>query len=85
MVVMPTKSVGISILLTFFFGPLGIFYSSIVGGAVMLVLSIIVAIFTFGFGLFITWPICILWGALAAKNYNERLLASAQYNTLPPY
>jgi hypothetical protein len=84
-VVVPTKSIGISIILTVLFGPLGIFYSSIVGGAVMLVISVLVGIFTLGFGLFVTWPICVFWGAIAAKNYNDRLLASAYYNTpLPP-
>lgn len=69
-----TKNVGIAIILTFLFGPLGMFYSTIVGGIVMIVVSIIVFFITFGLGLFITWPICIIWGAIAAKNYNDNLL-----------
>ena len=32
---------------------------------------------TLGFGLFLTWPICAVWAYLAAKKYNERLLAEA--------
>lgn len=73
-VVATTKNVGVAILLTFLFGPLGMFYSTIVGGAVMLAISFFVAFFTFGFGLLITWPICIIWAAIAAKNYNDRIL-----------
>lgn len=73
MVVATTKNVGIAILLSFLFGPLGMFYSTIVGGAVMLLASFLIGMFTFGFGLLITWPICIIWGAIAAKNYNDRL------------
>lgn len=71
-----TKNVGIAIILTFLFGPLGMFYSTIIGGIVMLVVSLFVAIFTLGIGLLFTWPVCIIWGAIAAKNYNDNLLRS---------
>ena len=39
---------------------------------------LVISIFTLGFGallFFITWPICIIWGALATKSYNEKLIA----------
>lgn len=74
-VTIPTKSVGLAILLTFLFGPLGMFYSTIKGAVIMLIIEFIVAIATAGLGLFITWPIPIIWGAIAAKNYNKRLLS----------
>ena len=35
------KSIGISILLTFFLGPIGLFYSTIVGGLIMTLLPIL--------------------------------------------
>jgi hypothetical protein len=72
-IVKAQKSVGISILLTVLFGPLGMLYSTIVGGIVMLVISLIVAIFTVGFGLIITWPICVIWGAVAVNNANKKM------------
>jgi hypothetical protein len=75
-VVTPTKSMGISILLTILFGPLGMFYSTIVGAIVMLVLSAIVGILTVGLGLIVTWPICVIWAAVATSNYNKKLLAN---------
>ena len=74
-VVMPTKSMGISILLTLFFGPLGLFYSSIIGGVVMLILSIIVGILTAGLGLIITQIGCVIWGAVSTNSYNKKLVA----------
>jgi len=74
-VTVPVKSVGVSLLLTFFFGPLGMLYSTIWGGIIMLVISVLFAIVTFGFGLIITWPICMIWGAVAANSYNKKLLA----------
>lgn len=70
------KSVGISILLTFLFGPLGMLYTTIAGAIVMLVINIFIGIVTLGFGLLLTWPICIIWGAIAANSHNKKLLAS---------
>lgn len=76
-VIAPTKSVGISILLTFLFGPLGMFYSTVVGAIIMMILSLIIGIFTLGIGLVFTWPICIIWSAIAASSHNKKLLAAA--------
>jgi len=74
-VVVSTKSPGIAILLTILFGPIGMFYSTIGGAIVMLLVSLVVGVLTLGFGLLITWPICILWAALAASSYNKKVLA----------
>jgi hypothetical protein len=78
-VVVSTKSPGIAILLTILFGPIGMFYSTITGAIVMLLLSIVLGILTLGLGLLITWPICILWAALAASSYNRKILAHRRF------
>ncbi len=67
------KSMFISILLTLLFGPLGMFYSTIKGAVVMLVITIAAAIFTLGYSVIITWLVCIIWGAVAVNKYNEKL------------
>jgi hypothetical protein len=77
-IVTPTKSVGISLILTFLFGPLGMLYSTVVGGLVMMAVSLAVGLCTFGFGLLVTWPICVIWGALAVTSYNAKLTRSVQ-------
>ena len=73
-VVTPTKSMGISIILTILFGPLGMLYSTIWGGVIMFVISAIVGFLTVGLGLIITWPICVIWAAVATSSYNKKLL-----------
>jgi len=78
-IIASTKSVGISLLLTFFFGPLGMLYSTIWGAIVMIVVYGVVAVVTLGYGLFIVHPVCMIWGAVAAHNYNQRLLRRAGY------
>jgi hypothetical protein len=77
-VVTPTKSAGVAILLTALFGPLGMFYSTIAGAIVMIVISLIVALFTLGFGLILTWPICIVWAAMAASSHNKKLIGGTR-------
>jgi len=67
------KSMLASILLSLIFGPIGLFYASVTGGIVMLLISIVVAIFTLGFGLLITFPICIIWAVVATNTYNQNI------------
>ena len=78
-VVTSPKSVGIAILLTVLFGPLGMLYSTIPGAIVMAILSVIIAVVTVGLGLLLTWPICIIWSALAVSSYNKQLLAGGRH------
>jgi hypothetical protein len=70
----PAKSMGIAILLTVLFGPLGMLYSTVPGSIIMMIISICAGVTTAGFGLLVTWPICLIWAALATSSYNNRLL-----------
>lgn len=72
-VVVPVKSTGIALILALLFGPLGLLYSSITAAIVMFVITIPVAIFTLGFGLLLTHPICAIWAYVAVTNYNKKL------------
>ena len=72
-IVKAEKSMGITILLTILFGPLGMLYSTVTGAIVMIIVNVVVAIITLGFGLFITWPVCFIWAAIATNKYNKSL------------
>ena len=75
------KSVGLAVILTILFGPLGMLYSTVIGGVIMFVAAVFLAVITFfvgGLGALLTWPVCIIWGALAASSYNKNLTASAK-------
>lgn len=74
------KSVGVAFLLAFLFGPLGLLYASVVGGIVMMIVSALVAIVTLGFGLLITWPVCVIWAIIAANNANKKMVSGAGLN-----
>lgn len=69
------KSVGAALVLTFFFGPLGLLYSSVLGGFLMFVLSFISILLSAGLGMILIWPICMLWAALAASRKHSEFEA----------
>lgn len=69
------KSMGAAIALAFFFGPLGMLYATIPGAIVMFFLNSIVGLLTLGLGLLITFPIGIIWAAVATSTYNKKLIS----------
>jgi hypothetical protein len=79
MIVKEGKSRTVAFLLAFFFGPLGMLYSTVVGGLVMLVVGGILTFFTLGLALFVVWPVCIIWAVLAASptEYKQQTTSNA--------
>ena len=66
------KSVGAALVLTFLFGPLGLFYVTVAGALVMLVGAIVVFFLTLGVGDLFVWAGCMIWGALAASDAHTK-------------
>lgn len=62
------KSVVLSLVLTFFFGPFGMLYSTVTGAIVMLVLYVALGIPTLGWAIAVLHPIAMIWGAVAASR-----------------
>jgi len=59
-------NVAVAVIATMLMGPFGMFYSTKAGAIVMIVLTVLVALPTLGFGVVLTLPLCVLWAALAA-------------------
>ena len=74
-IAVPTKSMGIAIILTILFGPLGMLYATIPGAIVMFILKLLAFVLTAGLGLILLWPIAVVWSAMAVKSHNDRLIA----------
>jgi hypothetical protein len=79
----PTKSVGWAAVLSFFFGPLGMLYATIVGAIIMGVIWVFVAIAILGLGLFVVHPVCAVWAALSAQSYNKKQWRKARAYDFP--
>jgi hypothetical protein len=65
------KSYFASFLLTFFFGPFGNFYSSIMAGFFLLLTAVLFGGATAGVGAVIIWPFCIVIGLATTADNNE--------------
>lgn len=68
---MKKKSVAAALLLTFFFGPIGLMYATVIGGLLFTVVSVFAAFATFGLSLAITWPLSMVWAAIAVNRHND--------------
>ncbi len=77
-VVQSKKSMGVALILTFLFGPLGMLYSTVVGGLIMMVLTPVVTIMTLGIGALIMWPIQLIWAGIAVSSSNKKIDESMQ-------
>ena len=60
-----------SLVLTFFFGPFGMLYSTVSGALIMLALYVALGIPTLGWARAGLHPIAMIWGAWAAHNANQ--------------
>lgn len=65
------KSVRTAVLLTVFFGPFGLFYVSPFAGMLMTFVTLVAGLFTVGIGLFLAWPVCILWAVAATAGHHD--------------
>ena len=76
-----SKSMAVGLIITWFFGGLGVFYVSILGGLVLGGLEFIawiVTFVTFGFGVVLLIPIhiaALIWTFLGVKKHNSKLIA----------
>ncbi len=73
---MRDKSVLLALVLTFFFGPLGLLYASAWGAVVLIIVAALGVVPTMGFVLMFVWPAAMVWGAIAANNQHTEFVRS---------
>jgi hypothetical protein len=77
---MKDKSVFLAVVLTFFFGPLGLFYASASGAVVLIVAAAVGVVPTLGYVLIFVWPASMVWGAIAASNRHNAFIGGTGLN-----
>lgn len=73
---MGMKSTATALLLTFFFGPLGLFYVSAGWAIGMFFISLVAIPLTLGLAVFILWPIWMIMAVSMANSHNRLLMTS---------
>jgi len=71
---LPLKGVATALLFCIFLGPVGLLYSSVLGGTVMIILGFIVVCAKFIVPIILVWLICCIWGVAATNRYNKKVL-----------
>lgn len=70
------KSMVAALLLTFFFGPLGLLYATVPGALILLVLTVIIGFFTLGIGFILGWLASMIWAAVAVSSSNSKITSA---------
>jgi len=73
------KSRVTSFILTLLFGPLGLFYSSIAGAIIMIIIGISLSAATMFVAAPIIWVLSIALGDHFTYKYNQKLLVQAEF------
>jgi hypothetical protein len=71
---MKDKSVALALVLTFFLGPLGLFYASVWGAVALVLLAAAGVVPTMGFVLIFVWPASMVWAAISASRQHNAFL-----------
>lgn len=70
---LPFKSAAIALLFSIFFGPIGLLYSSTVGGAILILLAFIGFCLKKFVTVIIFWLIACIWSVAAVNKYNRKI------------
>ena len=65
------KSMVVGLLLTFFFGSLGLLYTNVKAGLILTALTILLAIPSLGLSLGLSWIGSIVWAAIEIDSVNK--------------
>lgn len=70
---LPLKSVAVALLFSVFLGPVGVLYSSMTGGIVMILLGLFVLHAKLAGPILLVWLISCVWGVAATNRYNKKI------------
>lgn len=51
----------LALLLVVLFGPVGLLYTSVKAGSVLIIVALVGSLFTMGFAPLAVWPVCLAW------------------------
>ncbi len=71
---LPLKSVAVSLIFCVLLGPLGVLYSSIVGGVILILAALLIVKSKLFVLLILVWLVSCVWGVIATNYYNEKIV-----------
>ena len=71
---LPYKNSAIALLYAVILGPIGLLYSTVWGGFIMILVAIIVLSNRYIIPVVLAWIICCIWSIMAANRYNNKIM-----------
>jgi len=71
---LPFRSVAAALMFCVILGPVGVLYSSIAGGIVMIVLGLFVMHFKLLGPAILLWLVSCVWGVAGANRFNKKIV-----------
>jgi hypothetical protein len=71
---LPLKNIAAALLFSVILGPVGVLYSSVLGGVVMIILGFVAFSAKFPVPIIMVWLGSCIWSVAAANKYNKKLL-----------
>ncbi len=73
-IIPPFKSVAVALLFCIVLGPIGLLYSSVAGGVVMMMIGLLIVRTKLMGLVLLTWLISCVWGVAAVNKYNTKII-----------
>lgn len=74
---LPFKSVAAALMFSVLLGPVGLLYATLWGGALMIMLGVVVISSKLLFPMILVWVSCCVWSVAAVEKHNRLLLQVA--------
>jgi hypothetical protein len=71
---LPLKSVAVALLFSALLGPIGVLYSSMTGGIILILMGLLILRMKLWGLAIILWILCCIWGVAAANRYNKKIV-----------
>ena len=68
------KSHLVGFILTFLFGPLGLFYSNVIASIGLILIGLTIGGLSAGFGFLVMWPVSMIFSFFLVGRYNKKVL-----------
>lgn len=72
-IVAQKKGMGVALILSILFGPLGLLYASVLGGILLMILAVVGGFFTLGVGAIVAWVLSPIWAIFAVLGHNRKV------------
>lgn len=66
----PKRNTRLALFLAIMLGPIGIFYATVTGAAIMLVINVVLGVLTYGLAVIVLWPLGVKIAQMSVRKNN---------------